>query len=124
MREGINTVDGFAAELGVSHRQAHRLSLQHFGFGPKLLLRRQRFLRTLSNQRANLGQPWGSLIDPLYYDQAQYVRDFNAFMGMSPTQYFALPRELLEPAARARIDMFGQPYQALHPASGAAKVAG
>ena len=38
---------------------------------------------------------------------------------MSPSSYFALPRELLEPAARARIDMFGQPFQALHPVASA-----
>jgi len=36
-------------------------------------------------------------------------------MGMSPTQYFALPREMLEPAAIARTASVGQPLQGLQP---------
>lgn len=116
----IGTTAAFAAAIGVSERQAHRLSLRHFGFAPKLLLRRQRFLRTLATQRAQLDKPWATLIDTQYSDQGQYIRDFHDFMGMTPSAYFSLPREIAEPAARARVDMLGQPFQALHPAGRAA----
>jgi AraC-like DNA-binding protein len=112
----IGTVEAFAAALGVSVRQAARLSLKVFGFAPKLLLRRQRFLRTLAALRLNLDRPWGQQLDGHYYDQPHFVRDFRRFMGMSPTAYFALPRELLEIAAAARQSALGQPLQGLHAA--------
>jgi AraC-like DNA-binding protein len=115
MRPEIATVEEFAAALGLTLRQVHRLSLRVFGFAPKLLLRRQRFLRTLAILRQNLDRPWADLIDPRYYDQSHLVRDFQRFMGMSPTQYFALPREMLEPAAIARTASVGQPLQGLQP---------
>ena len=115
MRPEIVTVEAFADALGLTLRQVHRLSLRVFGFPPKLLLRRQRFLRTLAILRQNLDRPWADLIDPAYYDQSHLVRDFQRFMGMSPTRYFALPREMLESAAVARTASVGQPMQGLQP---------
>jgi len=112
----VGTVEAFAEALGVSARQAARLSLRAFGFAPKLLLRRQRFLRTLAVLRLNLDRPWASLLDERYYDQPHFVRDFRRFMGMAPSRYFALPRAMLEPAAAARQAMLGQPLQGLHAA--------
>ena len=115
MRPEIATVEAFAEALGLNLRQVHRLCLRVFGFPPKLLLRRQRFLRTLAILRQNLDQPWATLIDPRYYDQSHLVRDFHRFMGMSPTRYLALPREMLEQAAIARTASVGQPLQGLQP---------
>jgi len=72
-------------------------------FPPKLLLQRQRFLRTLAVLRQNVGRPWADLIDARYYDQSHLARDFNRFMGMPPSEYFSLKRDMLEPAMVARI---------------------
>lgn len=116
LNPAITTAEQFAAALGRSSRQVARLSLDMFGFPPKLLLRRQRFLRTLAVLRTNLDKPWMTLIDHAYYDHSQFVRDFQRFMGMSPTQYFALPRLLLDPAARLRQSQIGESLQGLHPA--------
>lgn len=113
----IASVEEFAAALGVSVRQAHRLCLRVFGFPPKLLLQRQRFLRTLAILRQNLDRPWADLIDARYYDQSHLARDFNRFMGMPPSQYFSLERDMLEPAAVARIASVGQAMQGLQPPS-------
>ncbi|MGD0867291.1 MAG: helix-turn-helix domain-containing protein [Rhizomicrobium sp.] len=115
MKPEIATVEEFAAALGVSLRQAHRLSLRVFGFPPKLLLQRQRFLRTLAILRQNLDRPWADLIDARYYDQSHLARDFNRFMGMPPSQYFSLRHDMLEPAAAARITSVGQAMQGLQP---------
>jgi AraC-like DNA-binding protein len=114
----VRTAEEFAARLGVSGRHAARLSLDMFGFPPKILLRRQRFLRTFDMMRSRLDEPWARLLDEAYYDQSHFVRDFHRFMGMSPTQYFALPRVLLDPAARLRGQAIGQTLQGLHPAVG------
>jgi AraC-like DNA-binding protein len=117
MKPEIATVEEFADALGVSVRQAHRLSLRVFGFPPKLLLQRQRFLRTLAILRQNLDRPWADLIDARYYDQSHLARDFNRFMGMPPSEYFSLQRDMLEPAAVARITSVGQAMQGLQPPS-------
>lgn len=113
----ITSAEEFATGLERSSRQVARLSLDMFGFAPKLLLRRQRFLRTLAMLRSRLDEPWARLIDEAYYDQSHFVRDFQRFMGMSPTQYFALPRILLDPAARLRQSAIGETLQGLHPAT-------
>ena len=115
MKPEIATVEEFAAAIGVPVRQAHRLCLRVFGFPPKLLLQRQRFLRTLAVLRQNVGRPWADLIDARYYDQSHLARDFNRFMGMPPSEYFSLKRDMLEPAMVARITSVGQAMQGLQP---------
>lgn len=111
----IATAQEFAARLGLSSRQMARLSLDMFGFPPKLLLRRQRFLRTLARLRASPKEPWSRQLDAAYYDQSHFVRDFHHFMGCSPTQYFSSARVLLDPAAPLRQRAIGETLQGLHP---------
>lgn len=110
------SVEDLAARLGVSARHLSRLSRRMFGFAPKLLLQRQRFLRTLEALRTHPSEAWAGLIDQRYYDQSHFVRDFHRFMGLSPTAYFALPHPLLGPAARARMSALGASLQGLHAA--------
>lgn len=111
-----SSVEELAARLGVSSRHLSRLSQRMFGFAPKLLLQRQRFLRTLEALRAHPSEGWAGLIDHRYYDQSHFVRDFHRFMGMSPSAYFMLPHPLLGPAARARMSALGATLQGLHAA--------
>jgi AraC-like DNA-binding protein len=111
----IATAQEFADRLGLSSRQMARLSLDMFGFPPKLLLRRQRFLRTLARLRAHPDEPWLRQLDEAYYDQSHFVRDFHHFMGRSPTQYFSTSRALLDPAAPLRQQAIGETLQGLHP---------
>ena len=110
------SVEELASRLGVSARHLTRLSHRMFGFAPKRLLQRQRFLRTLEALRGSPGARWAALIDERYYDQSHFVRDFHRFMGMSPSAYFALPHPLLGPAARARMEALGASLQGLHAA--------
>jgi AraC-like DNA-binding protein len=108
-------VAAFAAQVGLPIARLNRLCLRVFGFTPKRLLRRQRFLRTLGAVRDALDRPLTELIDPSYYDQAHFNRDFKAFMGMTPRAYFNSPRELLRRAAEERMRVVGAPMQGLHP---------
>ena len=109
-----DTVEEFVAATGLSHRTLNRLCLRVFGFGPKRLLRRQRFLRTLARIRDRLDQPLAALLDDDYYDQAHFIREFRAFMGMAPTAYFASPREVMRRIATERARVIGAPVQGLH----------
>ncbi len=111
----VTTAEELAAGLGLSSRHVARLSLEMFGFAPKLLLQRQRFLRTLHVLRTRLDEPWATLLDAAYSDQSHFVRDFHRFMGMSPTAYFGRPHPVLDPAALLRIREIGESLQGLHP---------
>lgn len=92
----VASVAQLGDRLGLSARSLERLCARYFGFPPKLLLRRQRFLRSLAQFTLNAGSSWSSALDGQYYDQAHFVRDFKAFMGMTPRQYAEMPHPVMD----------------------------
>ena len=98
-----NGVAALAAAAGMSARTLHRVCLRAFGFPPKRLLRRQRFLDTLGHVRSAVGDPLRTSLGPDYFDQAHFYRDFRDFMGMSPRAYFTSSRNLMARAAAAQV---------------------
>ncbi len=110
----LGTVQEMANRLGIGGRALDRLSRKAFGFAPKLLLRRQRFLRSLAENMLNPEQNWISTIDPQYYDQAHFGRDFQRFMGMSASAYKALPHPFMNAAVHGRMAAAGAGMQVLH----------
>jgi AraC-like DNA-binding protein len=108
-------VRDFAELVGLSQSALHRLCMRVFGFTPKRLLRRQRFLRTLGAVGDAPDCPLSELMDPAYYDQAHFNRDFKQYMGTTPLAYFSSPRELMRRAAEERRRVIGAPVQGLHP---------
>jgi AraC-like DNA-binding protein len=111
----VHGVGDLADRAGVAQRTLERLCCRHFGFAPKLLLRRQRFMRSLSHFLLEPQLKWIEALDDHYHDQAQFVRDFRRFMGMSPRQYAALPHPILESVVQQRLQFGATPVQALHP---------
>lgn len=112
------SVKDLAAKLSLSERSVERLSRRAFGFSPKLLLRRQRFLRSLARFMLDPSMAWIDTLDHHYYDQAQFTRDFQRFMGMSPRAYAARPKPILGAAALARAAAAGAAVQGLHKPAG------
>ena len=112
--DDLGSVGELAEKLGLSERSVERLSRRAFGFPPKLLLRRQRFLRSLARFMLDPSMAWIDTLDYHYYDQAQFTRDFQRFMGMSPRAYAARPKPILGAAARARAAAIGAAVQGLH----------
>lgn len=110
----VGTVADMSEHLGISPRSLERLSLRAFGFAPKLLLRRQRFLRSLAQFMLDPSLAWIRTLDSQYVDQAHFVRDFKRFMTMSPSAYAALDHPVLRAAARARAAATGHAVQVLH----------
>lgn len=109
----VGDVESLSRALGLSPRQLSRLSLRLFGFPPKLLLQRHRFLSTLMAIREGAAGSWSRQLDPRYYDQAHFVRDCRKFLGMSPSAFLALPRPILEASTRARLALLGTGAQGL-----------
>jgi AraC-like DNA-binding protein len=90
----IANVPDLAERLGTGKRKLERLCARYFGFAPKQLLRRQRFLRSLSHFMLGSGN-WSEAMDGQYYDQAQFVKDFKSFMFMTPSEYAETPHPIL-----------------------------
>ncbi|NNM76612.1 AraC family transcriptional regulator [Sphingomonas sp. ID1715] len=106
-------VAAVAERLGISHRTLHRLALEAFGFGPKLLVRRARFLRSLMAVAQANGERWADRIEGSYYDHSHFNRDAQEFLGMAPGDFLRLPKPINEASARLRTKILGAPAQAL-----------
>lgn len=113
----VATVTDLAAKTGLSVRALERVVPSAFGFSPQLLLRRQRFLRSLAHYMMDPTMRWIETLDSLYFDQAHFIRDFRRFMGMTPSAYAKLPHPVLAAATHARAAAAGQPMQVLNPPS-------
>jgi AraC-like DNA-binding protein len=92
----VTNVAQLGERLGLSARSLERLCGRYFGFPPKLLLRRQRLLRSLARFMLDPYRGWSQAIDRQYHDQAQFVRDFRAFMGMTPSEYADMPHPVMD----------------------------
>lgn len=113
----VASVADFAEHSGLGRRTLERLCDRHFGFPPKLLLRRQRFMRSLAQFMLENAANWSEAMDEHYHDQAQFVREFRAFMGMSPGEYAALDHPILAAFMKHRAKVWGAAAQTLdHPA--------
>ena len=99
----VANVAALVDSVNLELRSLERLCLRYFGFPPKMLLRRQRFLRSLARFMLEDGTSWSSAIDRHYHDQAQFVRDFRAFMGMTPSEYAERPHPIIAPTMAQRM---------------------
>lgn len=109
----VDSVAHFAERSGLSIRALERCCSRHFGFAPKLLLRRQAFMRSLAAFMLAKGGNWTEAIDEHYHDQSHFTRDFRTFMGMTPTDYAALPHPILGAFMAERARVWGSPAQTL-----------
>ncbi len=110
---GLATVADFADRAGLSVRALERVCRRHFGFPPKLLLRRQRFVRSIAAWMLGGMGKWTAAIDELYTDQAHFNHEFHEFMGMAPSEYAALPHPILSAFMEQRARTWGSPAQTL-----------
>jgi len=109
----VGNVGELADHSGLSQRTLERLCHRAFGFPPKLLLRRQRFMRSLAAFMLAEGDNWTNVLDDHYHDQAHFVRDFRAFMTMSPSEYASLDHPILRAFMVERMRIWGAAAQTL-----------
>jgi len=103
-----------AAAVGISENALRRLATHYFGFPPKLLLRRARFLRSLMALWDDAAPDDYSGIAAAYFDTSHFLRDADAFLGMTPRRFMALNTPFLDASVRARAAVLGAPTQVLH----------
>jgi AraC-like DNA-binding protein len=109
------TVHDLADACAMSIRTLERVCMRYFGFSPKLLMRRQRFMRSLTTFMLHRGSRWTEAMDDHYHDQAQFTREFREFMTMNPSEYAALDHPILTSFMEARARIWGSPAQTLDP---------
>lgn len=111
--DSLGKVTDFAERAEMNMRSLQRLCHRYFGFSPKLLIRRQRFMRSLTAFMLRGGGKWSSAMDEHYHDQAQFSREFRKFMTMNPREYAELDHPILASFVAARAQAVGSPAQTL-----------
>ncbi|MCT2558313.1 helix-turn-helix domain-containing protein [Tsuneonella sp. YG55] len=116
LERGISKVEELARRIGRPRHTTERLAKRIFGFPPKLLIRRARFLRSLhALGECGANSPSGSAraIDYGYTDYSHFIRDAHGFLGMSPQAFLKMDNPLLRQSLALRKKVLGAPAQAL-----------
>ncbi|MBX7541398.1 helix-turn-helix domain-containing protein [Qipengyuania sphaerica] len=114
LSEDMNAVAPIATMAGMTPRTFERFCKRHFGFPARALLKRQRFLRSLGKYMLDPSMNWISALDTHYWDQAHFIRDFRATMGMKPGEYAALDHPIVRAAVSVTNQNAGVAHQALY----------
>ena len=114
----LPNVAQLAEHCNLNQRTLERLCPRHFGFPPKLLLRRQRFMRSVAQFMLDPSLGWIGALDSLYFDQSHFVRDCKDFLGMSPTAYAETDHPVIAGFMRERMRAHGSAVQTLDDPAG------
>ena len=113
LSEETTSVAPLAAMAGKNPRTFERFCKRHFGFCARALLKKQRFLRSLGKYMLDPSMKWTNALDTHYWDQAHFIRDFKATMGMTPSEYARTPHPIVEAAVAVTEASVGVAHQAL-----------
>lgn len=105
-----------AATLGVSVRQAERLTAAACGLPPRSLANKHRILRMaaeLASGVDNRREVWSSG----YADQSHFNHSFKRFIGVSPSRFLREPNLLVREVMRVRLDIASRHPLGLSPHS-------
>ncbi|MEL7199174.1 MAG: AraC family transcriptional regulator [Pseudomonadota bacterium] len=80
-------IDDAADQIGLSVRQMERRCKYHFGFTPKAVLRRSRFLDMAAAMRGFSSPSEQALAELRYFDDSHLNKEFKQFADMTPGQF-------------------------------------
>lgn len=92
----INRVEDMAAHIGLGVRALERLTSSSFGLSPKMLLRRQRFVRTVRAMRKPSPVALADQLAEDYFDQSHMIKEFRRFAGETPAELLARPAPFMD----------------------------
>ena len=111
----VEKVADLGEGLGLNGRRVARLTRTCFGFTPKLLLRRARFLRALDAIRSTDRGHWTRAIHEAgYWDGSHFLRDCHLFLGRSLGEFMDMDRPINRASMQRRNDILGATMQSLH----------
>jgi len=87
--KSITKVDHLVERFSVNTRSLQRLFHLHVGVSPKWVIRKYRMQEALAMLEAG-ERDWQTLVSRLdYFDQAHFIRDFKALVGLTPSDYMS-----------------------------------
>ena len=111
----IVSVPQLCDHLNLTSERLLRLAKATFGFTPKLLLRRARFLRALDVLETVDRGHWRQAAGRAgYWDGSHFLRDCHLFMGQPLGDYLKMPRPINRASRALRSEVLGAPMQSLH----------
>ena len=85
----VSVAEAAGEQLGVASHVIRRSALRHFGYPPKVLLNRKRFVRALERMMlADRG--YSEAARHGYFDASHFIRDAKRFLGMTPRRFLQL----------------------------------
>lgn len=82
------SVDDLITHTGLDKRSLQRLFQVYVGASPKWVIQRYRLHQAIAQVQTGKTCSWSDLALELgYFDQAHFVRDFRALIGMTPGEY-------------------------------------
>jgi AraC-like DNA-binding protein len=118
VHEDTHDLADAAAQVGIDHRALLPLTKRFFGFPPKTLSMRTRFLRALTTMLLAPDLPDFAAIPAGYHDVSHFIRDANHFLGLTPRRFLAIEMSYTRAALRARMLVTGSPTSSLDRVSG------
>ena len=111
--ESLSDLTVAASARGIDLRTVRRLSKRYFGFSPKLLMMRTRFLNALVSLLDKGADADHSIIPRGYHDRSHFIRDAQRFLGMTPRQFLKEKSPYAAATRRARALVIGAPIPSL-----------
>lgn len=93
-----------AAAVGVDGGALRRLSTRYFGFPPKTLLMRARFMRAFMPMLLTRTLDTAHVLGP-YHDVPHFLRDARRFLTMTPRRFLALEQPYVHAVYRAYVQV-------------------
>ncbi|TCP36771.1 helix-turn-helix domain-containing protein [Sphingomonas sp. BK235] len=106
---GTTRIEAVAEMLEMTPRALAALTRFSFGFTPKLLLRRTRFLRAVSAVLTEPEAAPAALEQAGYWDRSHFLRDSHLFLGCSVREFSRRRGPHNQLAIRARTEALGTP---------------
>ena len=90
------TIRSVAERAGISHKHLIEQFSKWVGLTPKLYCRIRRFQRAVKAIEAHEMVEWADIACASgYYDQAHFIKDFQAFSGLNPSAYLTYRSEYM-----------------------------
>ena len=108
--ESLADLTAAASAHGIDAVTVRRLSKRYFGFPPKILMMRRRFLRALLPLLEQGAAADHAAVPRGYHDRSHFLRDAQRFLGVTPRQMLKDKSPYAAAARRARSLVIGAPF--------------
>jgi AraC-like DNA-binding protein len=105
--QSVADLTAAARARGIDPRAIRRVSKRYFGFPPKLLMMRTRFIRALIPLLDGGSDADADSTPRGYHDRSHFIRDARRFLGMTPRQFLKQKSPYAAAARRARKMVIG-----------------